>query len=840
MYADIDQAGLQTRVARGLLLSLLLSSLAGGLSTPAWSAPEAVKQLSADDYRRAERFLVPNKDKYLLNDGIQHHWIEGQDKFWYRRSPVPGASEFVLVDAASGKRSPAFDHARVAAGLSKALGKPVSATELPFASFRFARQGKAIEFILSGEPGADKPEADKSGADQPGTDKFWTCETGREQCSSGALPPQAEPGLAVSPNGKWAAFVRDHNLWVKATDGSGEFALTTDGVEHYGYAGSPATNTHTISTLRSGMPEAPYLAWSPDSTKLLTHRIDERLVKELALLQSVPDDGSFRARLWTYRYAMPNDEHRPLVEQMVFDVAARKRVNLDFPVLASPYTTPVETHEAWWSPDGKQVNYIERGKYFRTLTWRVADASTGKASTLLEESGKTYIELNGIGRHPMAQRLSNGDLIWFSERSGWGHLYLYGKDGRLKHPITQGEWLVRGIVRVDERSNTIYFTAAGREAGSNPYDRRLYKARLDGSGLQLLTPENADHVVAIPGDALFTGHEPNPLGTEQDTFGMSPSGKYFVDVYSRPDLPSVSALRAADGRMITTLETADISRLSKAGFTMPEPFQATAADGTTAIYGAILRPSTFDPARKYPVIDSIYPGPQVVRTWRNFGLTAYDWNGAQALAELGFIVVTVDGRGTPLRNKAFVDDSYANLGSAGNLDDHIAALRQLAKRYPYMDLERVGIYGASGGGYASTHALLKYPDFYKVAVSGAGNHDQRGYLPIWGETYNGPDNGKNYLEAANAPLANNLRGKLLLIHGELDDNVHPALTLQVVDALIKANKDFDMLIVPGANHGVMGYPYATRRQWDYFVRNLLGAEPPAGYEIGAPSDQGEH
>lgn len=833
MYANIQKAGPEIRVAPGLLLSLLLSPLAGGLSAPAWSAPEAVKQLSADDYRRAERFLPSSKDKYLLNGDIQHHWIEGQDKFWYRRSPAPGATEFVVVDAASGKRSPAFDQARVAAGLNKALGKPVKAQALPFASFRFARQGKAIEFILTGEPQADKPEADK-----PATDKLWTCEVEREQCSSSALPPQAEPGLAVSPDGRWAAFLKDYNLWVRALDGSAEFALTTDGVEHYAYAGSTGTNTHTVTSRRSGKPEAPLVIWSPDSTKLVTHRMDERLVKELALLQAAPEDGTFRAKLYTYRYAMANDEHKPLLTQMVFDVTTRERVDLDFPVLPVVYGGPAEVHDVWWSPDSRQVNYIDRGKYYRTLTWRVADAATGKASSLLEESGKTYIELSNIAQRPMARRLSNGDFIWFSQRSGWGHLYLYDKNGRLKNPITQGNWLVRGIVRVDERSKTVYFTAGGREADHNPYYRHLYKVRLDGSGLKLLTPENAEHVVALPGDSLFTGQGADALGTEEATFGMSPSGKYFVDVYSRPDLPPVSVLRATDGRKITTLETADISQLAKEGFTMPEPFQALAADGKTVIYGTILRPSNFDPAKSYPVLDSIYPGPQIIRTWRDFALTVFDPMGASALAELGFIVVTVDGRGTPLRDKAFTDDSYGNLGSAGNIDDHIAALRQLAKRYPYMDLERVGIFGASGGGYASTHALLRYPDFYKVAVSAAGNHDQRGYIPIWGESYNGPDDGQNYLASANAPLAKNLRGKLLLIHGEMDDNVHPALTLQVVDALIKANKDFDMLIVPGANHGVMGYPYATRRQWDYFVRHLLGAEPPAGYEIGAPS-QGE-
>jgi dipeptidyl-peptidase 4 len=795
-----------------------LGSLACSLITaPAWAGPTTTTQLTAADYARAERFQLWNKDKYLPAGEVRHHWIEGQDRFWYRRANAQGKAEFVVVDAATGATAPAFDHARVAAGLGKVLGNPVDAGALPFMSFRYTADGKAIEFLAA--------------------DKFVTCQLERDECASNALPPQLDRSTVVSPDGKWAAFLKHHNLWVRAVDGSGEFALTTDGVEHYAYAGSTGMNLHPVTPQRTGEQPAPSIMWSPDSRKILTHRVDERQVKELYLLQSVPDDGSSRARAFSYRYAVANDEHKPLVQQFVFDVTTRQRVELAFPILPSVYTTPVEVHDAWWSDDSREVIYVERGPYYRTLTLRVADANSGKSRTLVEESGKTFIELAGVGRRPIVRLLSNGNVLWFSERDGWGHLYLYDKKGRARQ-ITRGEWLVRGIVGVDERSGTVYFTASGREPGRNPYFRHLYRVQLDGSGLKLLTPEDAEHQVSIVGD-LFSLTGPEPLAREEETFGLAPSGKYFVDIYSRPDMPATSVLRAADGRLIATLEKADISALTKEGFSMPEPFEVLAADGKTKLYGTILKPSRFDPTRKYPVIDSIYPGPQMMRVPRTFSMTVFDMMGASAVAELGFIVVTVDGRGTPLRSKAFLEESYGKLGQAGNLEDHIAAIRQLAQRRAWMDLERVGIFGQSGGGYASTHAILQYPDFYKVAVSGAGNHDQRGYLPVWGESYNGPDDGKNYLEAANAPLAKNLRGKLLLIHGDMDDNVHPALTMQVVDALIKANKDFDMLIVPNAGHGVMMEGYAQRRQWDYFVRHLMGAEPPADYRIGLPTGMGE-
>jgi dipeptidyl aminopeptidase/acylaminoacyl peptidase len=397
-------------------------------------------------------------------------------------------------------------------------------------------------------------------------------------------------------------------------------------------------------------------------------------------------------------------------------------------------------------------------------------------------------------------------------------LYYYDDSGELHNQITQGEWSVRDIVRVDEHARRIYFMASGRE-GADPYQQSLYAIRFDGTGLQRLTPEQADHKwVPAPGTSRF-----------------SPSGRYFVDGYSRPDLPPTWVLRKSDGALIRELERADISRLREGGYVPVEPFQVTAADGKTALYGNLFRPSTFDPSRRYPVIDASYPGPQTIRSGKSFTTALFHRFEAQSLAELGFIVVTIDGRGTPNRSRAFLDYSYGRLDKASDLEDHIAGLRQLATRYPFLDLDHVGIDGVSAGGFLAALALLRHPGFYKVGVSAEGNHDPRGYLAAWGDTYIGPSAADAYETSVTPQLAENLQGKLLLIHGELDDNVPPALTLRLADALIEANKDFDLIVLPNADHtAYFTSPYLIRRKWDYFVRHLLGAEPPVNYSIRRP------
>ncbi|PYO08747.1 MAG: S9 family peptidase, partial [Gemmatimonadetes bacterium] len=407
---------------------------------------------------------------------------------------------------------------------------------------------------------------------------------------------------------------------------------------------------------------------------------------------------------------------------------------------------------------------------------------------------------------------ATNEVIWFSERDDWGQLYLYDlTTGQLKSKITSGEGNVAQLRRVDETSRTIWFVGNGKERGRDPYFRQFYKIRIDGTGLTLLTPEDADHEIAL-----------------------APSGQYFVDTYSKPDTPPVTVLRDLDGKTIVTLETADVSRLRATGWKPPMSITVKARDGKTDLYGLLYLPTNLDRGKKYPIVNHIYPGPQTGSVGgRGFSPARGD---AQALAELGFVVVEIDGMGTPWRSKSFHDAYYGKMGD-NTLPDQVAGMKELAQHYPWIDINRAGIYGHSGGGFAAADAMFRYPDFFKVGISEAGNHDQREYEDDWGERYQGllartPDASDSYAPEANQLLAKNLKGKLLLAHGTMDDNVPPYNTLLVVNELIKANKDFDLILLPNRTHGFGNEAYMVRRRWDYFVKYLLGAEPPREYEIG--------
>jgi len=548
---------------------------------------------------------------------------------------------------------------------------------------------------------------------------------------------------------------------------------------------------------------------------VITYKLDQTKVREAYLVQSVASGeiGAPRPVLYAYRYPFPGDKNVAVLKYVIFDVASKAKIAVNAPAQEINGFTAFDFHSVWWGKDGKSVYFLAKNRSNRTLTLSAADAATGAVRTLVEEHGATQVEPTPeFGTPPLVKVMDGGAaVVWFSERDGWGHLYLYdGKTGKLRNQITRGDWLVRGIERVDEENRWIYFSAAGREKSEDPYLRHLYRVHLDGSGLQLLTKESGDHSVTF-----------------------SSSGKYFFDAYSKADLPPVFVVRAADGRVVREVAKADISELVAKGYTMPEPFEAKATDGTTDVYGLIYKPAHFDATKKYPVLDSIYPGPQHGRVPKTFEEACVDVYGqAPAMAQLGFVVITVDGRGTPLRSKAFHDYSYGKLGDAGGLEDHVAAIKGL-EQLGYLDLTRVGMYGHSGGGYATVRAMLTYADFFKVGVSSSGEHDMRGYLAEWGEKYEGPLESENYVEASNPALAlkARLKGKLLIAWGDMDDNVPPALELQLVHSLIKTNQDFDTLVLPNRNHSLYHDPYFMRRLWDYLVKNLLGAEPPAGYEI---------
>lgn len=774
-----------------------------GVALAVAGALSAGQRLAPEDYGRAEQFLPGNLGKLAFKIQVVPHFIGLTDRFWYKNDSRSG-KDFVLVDPARNIQQPAFDHARLASALSAATGVTCSAGNLPFNSIDFVMNGRAILFDI------DKTR--------------WTCDLATYSLTKGPVPTPGPEGESLSPDGRWAAFLRGQDLYVRPTEGGAEIRLTADGEPYYAYAVETEQSTSAVTARLSGRTPRPILRWSPDSRKILTHRLDQRKVEPLHLLQSVPPKG-YRPLLHAYRYALPGDSNLPLAEWFIFDIEKRTKIAIKNDPLPLDFVSPLTLSRGWWGEDGRSIYFIEDERGHKVMRLKFGDAATGETRTLIEEKGSTYIEPNLlIGSPPNVRVLGGGaEIIWFSERDGWAHLYLYdGTTGILKNQITRGPWIVRDILRVDEKRRLVYFIGCGREGGRDPYLRHFYRVKLDGTGLELLTPEDADHAVADLGPS---GWVPR----------FSPSGRYFVDTFSRIDLAPVSTLRDMNGRLVRELERADVESLLATGWRWPERFSVKARDGKTDLYGVLYKPSRFDPDKRYPVIDGVYPGPQSIRTAKAFGPSDFIAIGMDsAMAELGFLVVTIDGPGTPFRSKAFHDHSYGQLQDAGGLEDHITGIRQLAATRPFMDIDRVGIWGHSGGGFAAAHGIMDHPDFYKVAVASAGNHDVRGYIAGWGEQYQGFPVDEKYDAQFSAASAANLRGKLLLVCGDMDDNVHPSLTLRVADVLIKANKDFDLLILPNRNHG-FSEPYFLRRLWDYFVRNLLGAEPPQGYEIGSAS-----
>ncbi len=608
------------------------------------------------------------------------------------------------------------------------------------------------------------------------------------------------PPLTLSPDGKLGAFVRDWNLWVRDMATGRERQLTTDGVKDFGYA---TDNAGWATSDRA------ILLWSPDSKKIATQQQDERQVGEWYLVKA--NTGHPELRAW--KYPLPGDSVVAMVHRVIIDVETGRVVRLRMPPDYHRATLGdnLSMRDYDWSPDGSKLALASTSRDHKVTTVRVADAVTGEVRDVLTETVTTHFESITGWRVLWA----TNELLWNSQRDDWSQLYLYDlQTGRLKNRITSGEGPVTAIVNVDEKARTITYMANGREPGQDPYFAHAYRIGLDGKGPQVsLTPGDGTHTVQL-----------------------SPSGKYLVDTYSKPDVPPVVELRDATGKLVMPLEKMDISKLLATGWKPPTPIRVKAADGTTDLYGLMFVPSTLDKSKKYPIINNAYPGPQTGSTGsRAFSPARGD---RQALAELGFIVVTIDGRGTPGRSKSFHDYYYGRMGRDNTLPDQVAGMKDLAKQYPFIDIDRAAMWGHSGGGFITADAMFRYPDFFKVGIAESGNHDQRLYEDDWGERYQGlleryPDGSDNYAPEANQLQAKNLKGKLLLAHGTMDNNVPPENTLLVVDALIKANKDFDLLMIPNAAHGYGNASnYMMRRRWDYFVRNLLGATPPENYEIG--------
>jgi len=774
------------------------------------AAPAQAQDAMTAAYERAEKVLDSNLAGTIRNAEVVPHWIGAGDRFWYKRDGATGP-EWLVVEAATGRRTPAFDAARLRQAAATALGAELPAM-LPVRDLDAARATLALG------------------------DRTLICDLARYDCTSAPARP-ATPDTIWSPDGANGVFVRDLNLWLRAKGDAEPVALTRDGIAHFAYGTLPGTSLFAVPNMRSTGPKPPFgVAWSPDGRKLVSSRTDERAVKPYPFVEWVPQDGSFRPKVWEPRIPLLGDAERGFVETAIFDMASRRKT-----VVTLPQGWNFHQPILHWSADGRRAWGLAATRASRNVALVEIDLETGTTRLLVQEATPSWGRFNAFIYSPANVTVleRSGELLWYSERDDWGQIYLYDlATGRLKRKLTPAKRTVRDIIGVDAARRRLIYTAGGSEDGADPYLIRLHAVSLDGGAERLLTPEPAVHVAA---------RAPNGnVAPDPRTAALSPDGRWIVESHSLLDRPPVSLLRAAaDGRVIATLETADATRVAAAGWRSPTRVKTLSADGRTAIWGTVYFPPNMVPGRKYPVIDAIYGGPQVTNAPADYreAVTTMNPRARASLAELGFIVVTIDGRGTPGRSKAFNAESYEDFAEP-ELADHVTGIRQLAERFGSFDLDRVGIYGHSFGGYTSARGILTYPDFYKVAVSSAGPHNFQGFYPVEG-IFPLPDYGdgrvaapdqkavpRNYAKLDMLPLAGRLKGRLMLVYGDMDENALPAVTLQLADALAKANKRYDLLYLPNRDHGFFRTDaYYTQRMWDYFVEHLMRETPPADFRL---------
>ncbi len=858
-------------------------------STP-FSTATAGRELPKPNYDLAFRWTSAQVGKYVFSTSVTPRWLEFSDRFWYVYE-TPAGRMWWIVDPARKSKTPLWDNAKMAAQLTQILRTPYDSQHLPINQIRFFDDDRKIRFSVAlprestvigmngaeltgmtqtqqggqqeqqtqggrggGRGGGQGQTGRAGGAGGAQQTKTWWLEyelaTGAVVLNDKYEPEPATPNWAqVSPDKQTIVFARGHNLFMMdaknyalaqktPTDPSVvEVQLTTDGEEHYGYAptqqgggmdeddtdgggggqqgqtgragGAAATQQHANDKIGPRR-RAVGIQWSQDNLRFALQRTDQRKVGDLWVINSLANP---RPRLETYKYGMPGEPNQPQAELHVFEIASRKQTKLSsdafkdqqISILTMPLTNvqreKQDTAPRWLGADPGKLFFTRTSRDLKRIDVVEADGSTGEPRVVVQERSNTYIEVQPL-------RLVNGgkEVIHWSEKDGWGHYYLFDAAGKQIRQLTQGEFVTTGIVAVDEKNRWLYFHAVGREAGEDPYYQHLYRTHLDKGGITLLTPGDATHSASMDDKALW-----------------------IVNNASRVDSAPESTLYDASGAKIMTLETTDVSRLLEAGYKYPEPFKVKADDGITDLYGVMYKPFDFDPNKRYPIIEFVYPGPQTESVTKTFSP-----RGANVmLAQFGFIVIEVGNRGGhPQRSKWYHNFGYGNLRDYG-LADKKAAVEQLAKRYPWIDANLVGIYGHSGGGFMSTAAMLVYPDFFKVAVSTAGNHDNSVYNRWWSEKHDGVMERERdgeitfeYDVDKNQDIAKNLKGKLLLMHGDMDNNVHPAGTLRVIDALIRERKRFDFHIIPGKRHG-----FADAGDWvnliraDYFSRHLLGWAP---------------
>lgn len=759
------------------------------------SCQQEIKEtVTLEDYQRAESFLRQNTDS-LVYGIVSSISFAGDQNVIFSESTSSG-TEYFIFNIQSGSKDYLFNNEEFSSAFNEEARRKIEPHEISIRNIELSDNG--FQFTAGFTNYAYNSESKKI-----------------EQLSSLSFLE------SVSPDGKKAAYIKDFNLWVRDIESGKETQLTFDGEKDYGYATNNAGWTKGPN---------PILKWSPQSDKIATFRHDGRNVGEMYLWSTKvghPD-------LEKWKYPLPGDSAIFMIERLVIHLDPQpKIVKLDMEPDAHRSTTSDhiagrggEFLDVEWSEDGNMLAFVSSSRDHKIAHLKVADPFTGEVTPVHREEVETYFESGATKRSWHILKESN-EFIWYSEKSDWGHIYLYNLEtGEMKNQITEDDWMVLGIEYIDQENRKIYFLGSNKEEG-NPYYRYLYSIKFDGSDLKLLTPESANHNI-----------------TWNEDYSL------FVDSYSTEITPPITIIKNMEGDNLGTLAEGDITDLMASGWVAPVPFQVLARDSTTDLWGLMYKPSNFDPSKKYPILNYLYPGPQSGSVGsRSFRASRSD---KQSLAELGFIVVEVDAMGSPGRSKSFHDIYYGNMGDNG-LPDQMAMIKQLASENSWMDIDKVGIWGHSGGGFASTDAILRYPDFYKVAVSGAGNHDNRNYEDDWGEKWQGllvdyskQDNdqqsintevpeaptGTNYDNQANQLLAENLKGKLLIAHGMMDGNVHPSNTLLVVDALIKADKDFDMLVFPNARHGFGNSRYFLKRRWDYFVRHLKGVNPPEGFTFG--------
>ena len=800
----------------------------------------AISQQKAN-YTLAARFSPKKLEKMIFSLAVDPHWLKQSNKFWYTYETSEG-KQWNIVDPIKNEKKSMFNRDKLAAELTRIIKDPFDGQHLPVDSIKFIKDENWIRFEVKSsieinkevEIKKNKEEDIKKDTKPEKVKKIFYFEYNllTEELNElvGFKKPKRKPNWAnISPDEKTIVFGRNYNLFymdkanyekaLKNEDDSTivEQAITKDGEQNFNwhsesaYGGGGETNVDVEKNKNKR--KAVYAMWSEDSKHIAITKVDNRKVKDLWVINSIADP---RPTLETYKYWMPGEKEAPIDHLMIVDMAAYtyKEINVslfkDQDVAVWNKTNNINTRDdehkpSIWLGTNDKLYLSRTSRDLKKIDQCVVDINTGAVKTLLEESLNTYVEIQKPGI------LKNSDeFIEWSERDGWAHLYLYDKEGKLKNQITQGPWHIEEVISIDEEKRIVYFSANGKENvnGSlkeDPYYLHLYKVNLDGTGLQLLNPGNYDH-----------------------SFSMNDKKNYFVNTSSRINSTPTSALYSTDGKKLMDLETADLSSLFAAGYKYPETFKVKADDGITDIFGVMYKPYDFDNTKKYPIIEYVYPGPQTESVNKSFskGMDRID-----RLAQLGFVVVTLGNRGGhPARSKWYHNYGYGNLRDYG-LADKKATIEQLADKYSFIDRDKVGIHGHSGGGFMSTAAMLVYPDIFKVAVSNAGNHDNSVYNRWWSEKHNGvkeniSDKGDttfSYMIDKNPDIAKNLKGKLLLIHGEIDNNVHPSNTIRVVNALIKANKRFDMLILPTQRHGFGDMSeYWFWKTADYFSRNLLG------------------